>query len=566
MEFLTDFLLQDKIQETKIFPLLNCNLHEAGLLRELLLIYVRESSDVYVSSFLEMTYFARGFETLPYLKEIKHLIELGWIDASSGLSILELKDICISLDSSFFALLENGNVITSNIKDREYQSSLDYIQDEWAYINIVMQYNKMDRLSSNENLSNTCKMYIEKLSKTISKNVLSNVKKFKIMTYFDKHGLNNLEKLVFLLIAQAQYNGNFGVSMKDIIPLGINDEEKFIIQNLLSEKSKLLSTGLVEKEKYEDFSFQDQEFFIPHNVFSNLILDVKRDKVSIEDEVERGGFFRLIKPKKGLDSIVLDDSIKERFDTLIKNLDKRVYKKLKHWGIKDSAKITSKILLYGDSGTGKTSSALALAKSLGQKVLSFDCSNIISMYVGESEKNSRKIFDEYRNISESTKSNPILLLDEADQILMSRSGIDGSDVGRMYHQMQNIFLEQIERFEGILIATTNFQDTLDNAFSRRFNYKIRFQRPTYELRKKIWDIHFPKLANFSEDRFRIIDRLSTFDLSGGQIKIIVENTCYKVALRENSVFSYDDFAFEIQKEIDNVFGDSKKMGFVTREA
>ncbi len=115
------------------------------------------------------------------------------------------------------------------------------------------------------------------------------------------------------------------------------------------------------------------------------------------------------------------------------------------------------------------------------------------MYVGESEKNVRGIFDKYYEIRDKSKVEPILLLNEADQFLSSRTTSSGSGSEKMHNQMQNIFLEQIERFDGILIATTNLLESLDKAFSRRFNYKIEFKKPNFEERKELWEKLLQKL-------------------------------------------------------------------------
>ena len=135
--------------------------------------------------------------------------------------------------------------------------------------------------------------------------------------------------------------------------------------------------------------------------------------------------------------------------------------------------------------------AYSLAKSLKRQVLAFDCSKILSMYVGESEKNVRKIFDTFYELSEKTKSEPILLLNEADQFLSARSSGVTSGSEQMHNQMQNIFLEQIENFRGMLIATTNLLENIDKAFSRRFNYKIEFKRPNEAQRIELWEKMLP---------------------------------------------------------------------------
>jgi SpoVK/Ycf46/Vps4 family AAA+-type ATPase len=240
-----------------------------------------------------------------------------------------------------------------------------------------------------------------------------------------------------------------------------------------------------------------------------------------------------------------------------------VVSRLVEWGIKDKKSgIDARIIFYGAAGTGKTMTAYSLAKSLKRQVLAFDCSKILSMYVGESEKNVRKIFDTFYELSEKTKTDPILLLNEADQFLGARSSgnITGSD--QMHNQMQNIFLEQIENFRGMLIATTNLLENIDKAFSRRFNYKIEFKKPNRAQREKLWTLMLPKSAPY-EENFSI-EELSTYSLTGGQIYLIVKNTAYKVAVKEEALFTQNDFKEEILREKDANFDREKSMGFLNK--
>jgi SpoVK/Ycf46/Vps4 family AAA+-type ATPase len=184
------------------------------------------------------------------------------------------------------------------------------------------------------------------------------------------------------------------------------------------------------------------------------------------------------------------------------------------------------------------------------------------MYVGESEKNVRKIFDTYRELAEKSKSEPVLLLNEADQFLSSRSTGPGSSADKMHNQMQNIFLEQIERFEGVLIATTNLLENLDTAFSRRFDYKIAFKKPGYEQRVALWRKHLPQNAPYAEDFS--VEKLAEYELTGGQIALVVKNTAYRVAVKKEPLFTVADFVEEIKKEKGGSFEDEgKSMGFLT---
>ena len=263
---------------------------------------------------------------------------------------------------------------------------------------------------------------------------------------------------------------------------------------------------------------------------------------------------------KNLDDVVLNPKTRETLDALLKQVDKEVVTRLKAWGIKDKKKgIEARIIFYGDAGTGKTLTSLALAKSLKKEILSFDCSKILSMYVGESEKNVRNIFDTYKDLSAKTKSEPILLLNEADQFLSSRTsdGMSGSE--KMHNQMQNIFLEQIERFDGILIATTNLLENIDKAFSRRFNYKIEFSKPNLEQREQLWTKLLPDNLPLAEDFD--VKKLYSYELTGGQIELIIKNTAFKIAVLDNPIFKTLDFVEQIDKELKSQFDSENKVGF-----
>jgi SpoVK/Ycf46/Vps4 family AAA+-type ATPase len=184
------------------------------------------------------------------------------------------------------------------------------------------------------------------------------------------------------------------------------------------------------------------------------------------------------------------------------------------------------------------------------------------MYVGESEKNVRKIFDTFYEMREKTKTDPILLINEAAQFLGARSSGVTSGADQMHNQMQNIFLEQIENFRGMLIATTNLLENIDKAFSRRFNYKIEFKKPNEEQRVELWDKMLPSDAPYD----KTIDKkeLAKYSLTGGQINLIVKNTAYKVAVRSKAVFTQKDFIDEINREKDANFDSEKSMGFLTK--
>ena len=173
-------------------------------------------------------------------------------------------------------------------------------------------------------------------------------------------------------------------------------------------------------------------------------------------------------------------------------------------------------LFYGDPGTGKTETVYQMARRTGRKILEADVAKLRNFYVGETEKNMRALFADYRTACEENKLKPILLFNEADAILGKRMEGAVKAVDRMENSVQNILLQEMETFEGIMIATTNLLGNLDPAFERRFLFKIRFNKPELEPRAQIWKSQFPSLTD--EEATSLAKE---FSFSGGQIENVV---------------------------------------------
>lgn len=175
------------------------------------------------------------------------------------------------------------------------------------------------------------------------------------------------------------------------------------------------------------------------------------------------------------------------------------------------------ILLYGAPGTGKTESVMQWARQSGRDIIHVDISAAKSMWYGESEKIVKDIFTRYKRMCKRSSVKPILLFNEADAIFSKRHNIDGGrSTDQTENTIQNIILEEMEKLDGILIATTNLADNLDKAFERRFLFKIRFERPTVEAKRNIW---LDKLSGLSLDEATRL--ASDYDFSGGEIDNIV---------------------------------------------
>jgi SpoVK/Ycf46/Vps4 family AAA+-type ATPase len=172
-------------------------------------------------------------------------------------------------------------------------------------------------------------------------------------------------------------------------------------------------------------------------------------------------------------------------------------------------------LFYGGPGTGKTETVLQLARQTGRNLMQVNISEIKSMWVGESEKNIKALFDRYRKLVNESEHAPILFFNEADAVIGKRMENAERAVDKMENSMQNIILQEIENMEGILIATTNLTKNLDSAFERRFLYKVEFAKPSEEAKRAIWQSMLPSLSESD------VAMLATkYDFSGGQIENI----------------------------------------------
>jgi SpoVK/Ycf46/Vps4 family AAA+-type ATPase len=147
-----------------------------------------------------------------------------------------------------------------------------------------------------------------------------------------------------------------------------------------------------------------------------------------------------------------------------------------------------------------------------------------SMWFGESEKVIKRIFTDYKSFAKECERMPILFFNEADAIISKRRELGNSNVAQTENAIQNILLEELENFEGILIATTNLANNLDSAFERRFLFKIQFQKPNTTIRAEIWKSKLPFLE--IEDCNLLADK---FDFSGGQIdNILRKNEIHEI--------------------------------------
>ncbi|EKE3732235.1 ATP-binding protein [Campylobacter upsaliensis] len=567
---LKEFLNEPKIEKTKLYQRLQCSKNEALILKELCKSYVCASASVSAFSLLVGLFGEKDYVYLDYLEDLKGLIKRGFVTSGSGFfknidsnklsnSKLVLLQSELSLSQYFLDFIDSKTPFEVP-KIKAYGAYLEYLRDEFLKVEL---YEKLSFARHSEYYA-VLKSHIKEFEKYI-KECLKLSKFHNVLNaIFKEHALNAKEQILFLALLKEEYtlsHENSAAREQNALLNLISENELELRQNkkLLEDDSKLLN--LIEYDEYLNaFGELSKSFFISDEVLERVINSPTKQnqKLKLESLVKEQEIFELIEPNIDINDIIMPENTKELLSNILKQKDKKVLERLSLWGIKSSKNIEAKIIFYGPPGTGKTMSAFGVAKAMKKAVLSFDCSKILSKWVGESEQNVRKIFDTYKNIANSCKQSPILLLNEADQFLSTRiEGGSGSD--KMHNQMQNIFLEQIERFSGVLIATTNFLESLDSAFSRRFDLKIEFKKPDFKDRLKMWEKFLPQNADF-EEAFEL-ETLAKYELSGAQILMVVKNTALKTAISKDGIFTMRAFLESIQKELEGSFDKSKIVGF-----
>jgi SpoVK/Ycf46/Vps4 family AAA+-type ATPase len=179
------------------------------------------------------------------------------------------------------------------------------------------------------------------------------------------------------------------------------------------------------------------------------------------------------------------------------------------------------VLFAGPSGTGKTMAAEIMARELQLDLYKIDLSGVVSKYIGETEKNLARIFQE------AESSNAILFFDEADALFGKRTKI--SDAHDRYANIETSYLlQKMEEYEGVVILATNLRENMDEAFTRRMRFIVEFPFPDAASRQQMWQTHFPREAPLSAD----IDYAwlaKQFQITGGNIKNIVLSAAFFAA-------------------------------------
>jgi SpoVK/Ycf46/Vps4 family AAA+-type ATPase len=201
------------------------------------------------------------------------------------------------------------------------------------------------------------------------------------------------------------------------------------------------------------------------------------------------------------------------------------------WGFAErySRGLGATALFAGSSGTGKTMAAEVIAADLELDLYQIDLASVVSKYIGETEKNLRRIFDA------AEESGAVLLFDEADALFGKRSEVRDSH-DRYANIEVSYLLQRMEAYDGLAILTTNMKQALDDAFLRRIRFIVQFPFPDAAGRQRIWECVFPAKTPLHDLDF---SRLARLNISGGVIRNIATHAAF-LAAEEGGVVTMDN--------------------------
>ena len=334
----------------------------------------------------------------------------------------------------------------------------------------------------------------------------------------EKEHFPDTEKRIFLALCYRYVSyGNQSFPVEKLLDLTEFMEDEQRLEHAISNRRTTLQrAGLVTfggDEGFQDTNSLSLSEEVKRTFFNEATL-AKPQATNHRDLVPASN----IQPKE----LYYDGKVAEQMDRLASLLEPKnfagVQQRLDEMGMRKGFAV----LFTGGAGCGKTAGAYELARRTGRAVFAVDMSQLKSKWIGESEKIVKSVFSLYKEMCRTHELAPILLFNEADAIFSKRMKSPDSSAEQTFNAIQNICLEAIENLDGILIATTNLASNFcDDAFARRFLFKVEFEKPAAETRAKIWKSMLKDISD--EDALTLATR---YDFSGGNI----ENIARKVAV------------------------------------
>jgi len=333
-------------------------------------------------------------------------------------------------------------------------------------------------------------------------------------------GLSNCreteQRMFFYLCHRRVSYGDESVPVERLLNMSeFMEDDKLIARAIANEKTDLQRAGFVTfggEQGFQDMDSLALAEEVVQTFFTGVTMDNHMAEVQHPNLIPASSI--------GAKELFYNATETEQMARLADLLDpanfKGVQQRLQEMGMRKGFAV----LFSGGAGCGKTAGVYELARRTGRDVFAVDMSQLKSKWVGDSEKIVKGVFDLYRAMCRKKEIAPILLFNEADAIFSKRMENPRDSVDQMMNAIQNICLDAIENLDGILIATTNLAGNFcDEAFARRFIFKVEFSTPEAETRSKIWKSMVNTLSD--EDAAELGD---SYVFSGGNIENIARKS------------------------------------------
>jgi ATP-dependent Clp protease ATP-binding subunit ClpA len=448
-----------------------------------------------------------GLNNLNFLPFTKNLIELHKrnILYSEGPTFKLNEDYAI--DYKLIPFFSNNEIIPEELlmnsaKERTFHEFLSEI----------------DELSERKDKGQLNEIYFGRQLRDI----ITKYEDFKLVAYAKKN-LSKIDQFVFfdtILDAISSCNNDFNTALQSTVDdCTFRKRDTFeYVQSFLLGKTRLNKLKLVEKDSA---AFSNRHYIRLTTNALKMLSEWEGINIEFkEDEKNK----KLLYPEQiKKNKLIYNPSELEAISRIDEVLTEKAFQKLKTNLISNNLPEGITCLLYGEPGTGKTATVYELARKHKRAVFKVEISETKSMWYGESQKLVKKIFTDYEEAKEKEKRCPILLFNEADAIIGKRKVGSHSNTSETDNAIQNILLEELENFKGILFATSNLVANLDDAFERRFLFKVKYARPSLDNAAAIWKLKLPKLTTEQSKELA-----SNFPFSGGEM----DNVVRKVVMEE----------------------------------
>jgi len=436
------------------------------------------------------------YSIIRYKKEVNVLFERKLLKKESR---FDEKRMDFKIENSVIS------AISGNIKIGEEKKDVVSLSDVLEEFDAISDSFDGDRIAKYEFIDRTNELLIDNESLPIVKQI----KKWKLTDFETYFFLDTLWDAI------RKGDNNFNTSVHRTVEDfdKRKSESMRLFNNLLDGNTKLTTLNLVEFSK-EKFRNQTDAKLSKH-VIEFLKEHEKIELEYFEDENKKLLQHKNI-PKKEL---FYNEGEISQIQILKNAIEENKFKELQSKLKEKAMPLGITVLLHGDPGTGKTESVYQIAKESGRNIFKVDISETKSMWFGESQKLVKRIFTNYEEFKKTEEKCPILLFNEADAVIGKRKSAGSSNVADTENAIQNILLEELEKFDGILFATTNLVENMDSAFERRFLFKVRFEKPNAENSAKIWKSKLPFLSE--SDCLKLTEN---FDFSGGEMENIARKS------------------------------------------